>query len=94
MAEQRERRIVEGKLLDEPHIRGRRVSVLTIHDKVVKHGLDAETVADRLDLDLADVHRALAYYYEHPKRMQDLEDERERVRDLADGTGNGPVSVE
>jgi len=94
MAKQRDRRIVEGELLSEPHIAGRRVSVLTVHDRVVKRGLDAETVADRLDLHLADVHRALAYYYEYPKRMQDLEDERETVRDVADDTGNGPISVE
>lgn len=94
MAEQQEQRIVEGELLDEPHIKGRRVSVLTIHDRVTKQGVDAETVADQLDLNPADVHRALAYYYENPKQMQDLEDEREELRNLADDTGNGPVSVE
>lgn len=94
MAEQRERRIVEGDLLDEPHIKGRRVSVLRVHDRVVKHGVDAQRVADRLDLSPADVHRALAYYYENPMRMRELEDERARLRDAADDTGNGPVSIE
>ena len=94
MAEQRERRIVDGELLDEPHIRGRRVSVLRVHDRVIKHGVAAEAVADRLGLSPADVHHALAYYYENPQRMQELEDERERLRDAADDTGNGPVSVE
>lgn len=94
MPEQRERRIIEGELLSEPHIAGRRVSVLTIHDRVKKHGLDPETVADRLDLDLADVYVALAYYYDNPRQMQDLEDERERLREEADGTGNGPLAVE
>jgi len=94
MPEQRERRIVEGELLSEPHISGRRVSVLTIHDRVNKHGLTPETVADRLDLDLADVHLALAYYYDNPRQMQDLEDEREQLRDLAADTGNGARSVD
>jgi uncharacterized protein (DUF433 family) len=93
MPEQRERRIVDGELLSEPHISGRRISVLTIHDRVNKHGLSPETVADRLDLDLAAVHLALAYYYDNPKQMQDLEDERDQLRDEAADTGNGSVSV-
>lgn len=94
MSEQRERRIVEGDLLDEPHIRGRRISVLRVHDRVVKHGVDAETVTDGFDLSPTDIHRALAYYYENPDRMEELEDERERLRAAADNRGNGPVSVE
>lgn len=91
---QRERRIVEGELLSEPHVRGRRVSVLNIHDRVETRGQDPKTVADRLDLDVADVHRALAYYYENRERMEALEDEREQIRNAADGTGNGPVEIE
>lgn len=85
---------MEDELLSEPHVRGRRVSVLTIYDRVEGRGLDPKTVADRLDLDIADVHRALAYYYEHSRRMQTLEAERERIREQADDTGNGPISVE
>jgi uncharacterized protein (DUF433 family) len=94
MSEQRERRIVEGELLSEPHIAGRRVSVLTVHDRIHKRGLTPETVADRLDLDLADVYLALAYYYDNPRQMQGLEDEREQLRDLASDTGNASLHVE
>lgn len=94
MAAQRERRIVEGELLTEPHIAGRRVSVLTIHDRVRKHGDAPDAVADSLDLSLGDVYRALAYYYENSTHMQELEDERETLRATAAGTGTGPSSLE
>lgn len=76
MPEQRERRIVR-ELLDEPHVERRRVSVLTIRDRVEGRGLDPATVADRHGLDLADVYRALAYYHEHPREMEQLRRERE-----------------
>jgi len=94
MSEQQERRIVEGELLSEPHINGRRISVLTIYDRVEERGLDPKTVADRLDLDVADVHRALVYYYDHPEQMQTLKNEREQLRKQADGTGNEARSLE
>lgn len=94
MSEQAEKRIVEGELLSEPHIRGRRVSVLTIFDRVEERGLEAKTVADRLDLDIADVHHALAYYYDNPEQMQMLKDEREKIRKEAADTGNDAVTIE
>jgi len=34
-------------------------------------------VANRLDLDIADVYRALAYYHEHPEKMAEIQRERE-----------------
>jgi len=60
-----------------PHIKGRRVDVLTIQDRVEKRGLEPQTVADRLRLDVADVHRALAYCHDHPRLTKRLRDERE-----------------
>lgn len=72
---------IETELMDEPHIAGRRISVRTIHDRVEGRGLASRTVADRLDLDLAAVYRALAYYHEHPDEMRQIEDERERMRE-------------
>jgi len=58
-------RIVSGddsEIHDEPHIEGSRVTVLHIHERVENRGLRPETVAERLNLDLADVYDALAYY--------------------------------
>lgn len=70
---------IERELMDEPHITGRRISVRTIHDRVKGRGLDPGTVADRLDLAIADVYRALAYYYDHPDEMRRIESDRETV---------------
>jgi len=78
MPEQESRRIVQ-ELLDEPHIAGRRISVRTIHERVEGRGLDPQTVADRFDLDVADVYRALTYYYDHPREMQRLHEERDAL---------------
>ena len=36
-----------------------------------------EAVADRYDLDVADVYYALAYYHDHPREMREVEQERE-----------------
>jgi uncharacterized protein (DUF433 family) len=41
--------------------------------------VNPETVADRYDLDVADVYHALAYYHDHPREMSDVEAEREAV---------------
>jgi len=64
---------------DEPHIKGRRVTVRHIYGRVHERGLRPETVADRLDLDIADVYRALAYYHEHPEEMAELQRQREEA---------------
>jgi len=64
------------ELMDTPHIKGHRVDVLTVHDYVEGRDLDPLTVADRLGLDVADVHRALAYYHDHPRLMKHLREER------------------
>lgn len=53
----------------EPRIEGRRISVRQVADWVEEGDLSAKTVADRYDLDIADVYRALTYYHEHPGEM-------------------------
>ena len=62
--------------MDEPHIVGRRVSVRQMYAPVEEHDVDPETVADRYDLDVADVYRVLAYYHD-PREMNGVEAERE-----------------
>ena len=68
---------------DEPHIKGRRVTVRHIYGRVHERGLLPETVANRLDLDIADVYRALAYYHEHPEEMAEVERQREEAFEQA-----------
>lgn len=67
------------ELHDEPHIKGSRVTVHFIKERVEGRGLDPETVADRHDLNLADVYRALAYYHDHPEEMRQVAAERQRL---------------
>lgn len=80
MAERETRRIAHDHL-DEPHIAGRRVSVRQVYALVEARGVDPETVADRYDLDVADVYHALAYYHDHPREMSGVAAEREEAFD-------------
>lgn len=76
MAERDTRRIAHD-IMSEPHIRGRRISVRQVYALVEEQGEDPEAVADRYDLDIADVYHALAYYHDHPREMREVEAERE-----------------
>lgn len=76
MAERGTRRIARD-IMSEPHIRGRRISVRQVYALVEKRGESPEAVADRYDLDVADVYHALAYYHDHPREMREVEEERE-----------------
>ena len=69
---QRQGRIVasEDVMGGEPRIRGRRISVRQIAELVEEGDVDPRDVAERYDLDLADVYRALTYYHEHPDEMR------------------------
>ena len=55
-----------------PEVRGGRPRIagtrITVADIVIMHlrlGQSLEEIAGKYDLDLADVHAALAYYYDH-----------------------------
>ncbi|MFW6320929.1 MAG: DUF433 domain-containing protein [Halohasta sp.] len=73
----RETRRVAHELMDEPHITGRRISVRQVYALVEEQGIDPETVADRYDLDVADIYHALAYYHDHPREMSTVAAARE-----------------
>ncbi|MDZ7730928.1 MAG: DUF433 domain-containing protein [Natrialbaceae archaeon] len=74
-------RIVQT-LHDEPHLEGRRVTVRFLQRQVEDRGLEPRTVADRHDLDVADVYRALTYYQDHPTEMRTVEQQRaNRIED-------------
>lgn len=75
------RRIVQT-LHDEPHLEGRRLTVRFLQQLVEERGLEPRTVADRYDLDVADVYRALTYYHDHPDEMRAVERQRtDRIED-------------
>lgn len=87
---QRAARIVhsEDVLHGEPRIEGRRIPVRQLRALVEEHDLPAAEVADRFDLQVADVYAALTYYHEHPEEMAEIEAERERRVD--DSAGGAP----
>lgn len=69
--------------MEEPHIAGRRISVLHVADWVEGRGMSPRQVADRFDLDVADVYAALTYYHDHPAEMKALREDRERAFEWA-----------
>ena len=72
-----------SEIHDEPHIRGRRITVRHIHALVEGRGLDAQTVAERFDLTAAAVYHALAYYHDHPEEIRAVEEARRERHDAA-----------
>ena len=70
-----------SEIHDEPHVEGHRISVRHLHEQVEERNLPPQTVADRLELDVADVYRALAYYHDHPREMRDVKEERDDAID-------------
>lgn len=75
-------RIVQ-EVHDEPHIEGSRITVRYMYERVHGRGLQPVTVAERHDLDIADVYHALAYYHEHPDEMRAVEQRREAAIESA-----------
>lgn len=69
----------ESAIHDEPHIEGRRVTVRYVHEQVETRGVSPETVAERHDLDIADVYEALAYYHTNPEEMEAVEERHDRA---------------
>ncbi|WP_324759527.1 DUF433 domain-containing protein [Haloarcula montana] len=74
----------ESDIHDEPHIRGRRITVSHSHALVEERGLNAQTVADRFGLPISDVYHALAYYHDHPEEMRAVKERRQEVHEAAE----------
>jgi uncharacterized protein (DUF433 family) len=68
---------------DDPHIKGSRASIRHVYERVNEQGLRPETVAERLDLGIADVYHALAYYHDHPDEVAAVERQREAAIEAA-----------
>lgn len=64
-----------------PRIEGRRIGVHHVARRVIDAGQPPEQVAADHDLDIADVHRALAYYYDHPDEMRAVQSQRSGIAD-------------
>ena len=64
-----------------PRIEGRRIGVHHVAKRVVDTGESPEQVAADYGLDIADVYRALVYYYDNPEEMRRVQAERQSVPD-------------
>ena len=93
MAERTSARIARD-LMSEPHVRGRRISVRQIAELVEVKGAEPATVADRFDLDVADVYHALAYYHDHPREMQEIASERAEVFESFEESIDRPEGID
>jgi uncharacterized protein (DUF433 family) len=91
MSEQETR--IERNLLDEPHVQGRRIPVLTIVERVEGRGLEPSAVASRHNLNIAEVYSALLYYHDHPREFEELRHEREDVMEEIEDNIDRPNDV-
>jgi uncharacterized protein (DUF433 family) len=77
----------DSEIHDEPHLAGRRLTVRTLAAAVEERGLDPHAVAERYDVPVADVYRALTYYHDHPEEMAAVERHRREAERRARGRG-------
>lgn len=68
----------ESELHDDTDVAGSRITDRFIHERVENVGLDPQAVADRHNLNLADVSHAPAYDHEHPEETRRMERGRDR----------------
>ncbi len=80
----------DGILGGKARIEGRRVSVFQIGEMHTVVGDTPEEIADQLSLSLADVHAALAYYYDHPDEMAAIRERRDEVIDAIEEQSKAP----
>lgn len=70
----------------EPCVAGTRIPVRLVGHLVDRHETDPAAPADRYGIPLSDVHRALAYYYDHPDEMEEYDQRDRTLERRADGT--------
>lgn len=62
-----------------PRVDGRRIGVHHIANRVIDTGTPPEQVAADYDLDIADVYRALVYYYDNAEEMRQVHRKQQSV---------------
>lgn len=85
----------------DPRIEGTRITVLDSKRRVVDNGEDPHVVAGEYDVAVADLFRALTYYYDHREALETIECEvdasrregEQRTRDLVDKMERGDVET-
>lgn len=83
----------EGVMGGQPRLDGHRISVLQLAEWILDEGMSPETVATEFDLDLADIHRTLAYYDDNIEQMRALRAERHARIERSRASHPDPESV-
>lgn len=78
----------------KPRIGGRRIGVHQVVSLVVDGDLTPEEMAVRYDLELADIHRAITYYYDNPEEIRAVQQRRREKIDNADPTRPEDLGIE
>ncbi len=84
----------EDVLGGKPRLDGRRVSVLQVAELVLDHGADPVDVAGQFAISLAEVHEALAYYYNHVDEMETSRRRREELVEDLRSESRAPDAIE
>jgi uncharacterized protein (DUF433 family) len=69
----------DSEIHAEPHIEGSHITVRDVYARVEERGLAPDRVAERYNLDIADIYEALAYYHTNPEEMRRVEKRHERA---------------
>ena len=84
----------EGVLGGKPRLDGRRVSVLQVAELVLDCNDDPADVADQFDLSLAEVHEALAYYYNNVDEIETYRRRGEELLETLKKESRAPDAIE
>lgn len=82
-----------------PRIDGTRITVLDVKQRVIDQGEDPHVVAGEYDVSMAELFTALAHFYEHRDRLEELErktatarsEGERRTRTLVEGSDRSDV---
>lgn len=85
----------------DPRIEGTRITVLDVKRRIIDNEEDPHLVAGEYDVSMADLFRALTYYYEHREELEAVERAAEasrrvgeaRTNDLADDRDGGDLET-
>lgn len=69
------------------------MSVIQIADMLLEGDHDPAYIADQLGLSLADVHAAMAYYYEHPEEMEEIRERHAELEATLQSESSAPGSI-
>ena len=84
----------DGVLGGKARLDGRRIAVIDVAERVLDHGQAPEHVVDQLDVTLAEVYTALAYYYENIEEMNAIRERRRDLDERLERESKAPETVE